>query len=124
MRKNIGLKDFYVAETEVTRELWTSVMGDNPSTYRDSIPCPVESIDLVEILEFVHKLDSVSGIRFYIQSYPEWLYAAHLGCRDANNSYYDDDMSWYKENSENTPHPVKQKKPNVLGVYEMVGNVS
>lgn len=43
-----------------------------------------------ECLEFVHKLDSVSGIKFYIQSYQEWLYVAHLGGRNANTSYYDD----------------------------------
>lgn len=123
-RETIELNDFYIGETEVTQELWMSVMGDNPSSYNDSILCPVESIDLVECLEFVHKLDSVSGIKFYVQSYPEWLYVAHLGCRNANTSYYDDSMSWYKENSDDTTHPVKQKKPNALGVYDMVGNVS
>lgn len=124
LRETIELNDFYIGETEVTQELWTSVMENNPSIHRDSILCPVESIDLVECLEFVHKLDSVSEIRFYIQSYPEWLYAAHLGGNNLNTSYYDDSMSWYKENSDNTTHPVKQKKPNTLGIYDMVGNVS
>lgn len=124
LRETIELKDFYIGETEVTQELWMSIMGNNPSIHKDSILCPVEGIDLVECLEFVHKLDSVSGIRFYIQSYPEWLYVAHLGGKDANTSYYDDSTSWYKENSDNTIHPVKQKHPNALGVYDMVGNVS
>lgn len=124
LRKTIELEDFYIGETEVTQELWMSVMGDNPSYNKDSILCPVENIDLVECLEFVHKLDSVSGLKFYIQSYPEWLYAVHLGCMDTNTSYYDDSISWYKENSDNTTHPVKQKHPNTLGVYDMVGNVS
>ena len=124
LRKTIELEDFYIGETEVTQELWMSVMGDNPSYNKDSILCPVENIDLVECLEFVHKLDSISGLKFYIQSYPEWLYAVHLGCMDTNTSYYDDSISWYKENSDNTTHPVKQKHPNTLGVYDMVGNVS
>lgn len=124
LRETIELKDFYIGETEVTQELWMSIMGNNPSVHKDSILCPVEGIDLVECLEFVHKLDSVSGIKFYIQSYPEWLYVAHLGGRNANTSYYDDSTSWYKENSDNTIHPVKQKHPNALGVYDMVGNVS
>lgn len=65
-------------------------MGNNPSVHKDSILCPIEGIDLVECLEFVHKLDSVSGIKCYIQSYPEWLYVAHLGGKDANMSYYND----------------------------------
>lgn len=124
LRKTIELKDFYIGETEVTQKLWMSIMGNNPSVHKDSILCPVEGVDLVESLDFVHKLGSVSGIKFYIQSYPEWLYVAHLGGRNANTSYYDDSMSWYKENPDSTTHPVKQKKPNALGVYDMVGNVS
>lgn len=123
LRETIELKDFYIGETEVTQELWMSIMGNNPSVHKDSIFCPVECIDLVECLDFVHKLDSVSGVEFYIQSYPEWLYTAHLGCKNLNTSYDDSSMSWYKENSGNTTHPVKQKKPNTLGIYDMVGNV-
>ena len=124
LRETIKLKDFYIGETEVTQDLWMSIMGNNPSVHKDSVLNPVECVDLIECLEFVHKLDSVSGIKFYIQSYPEWLYVAHLGDRNANTSYYDDSMSWYKENSDSTTHPVKQKRPNALGVYDMVGNVS
>lgn len=124
LRETIELKDFYIGETEVTQELWTSIMGTNPSNHRDSILCPVEDVDLMECLEFVHKLDSISGLDFYVQSYPEWLYAAHLGCRNRNTPHNDYSMGWYKENSDNTTHPVKQKRPNALGVYDMIGNVS
>lgn len=126
LKKTIEMKDFYIGETEVTQELWMSIMGNNPSVHKDSILCPVEGVDLVECLEFVHRLDSVSGIKFYIQSYPEWLYAAYLGIGSGETtiSYYDDSMSWYKENSDNTTHPVKQKKSNSLGIYDMIGNVS
>lgn len=99
-----------------------SVMGDNPSVHRDSLLCPVEGVDLVECIDFVHKLDSLSGIRFYVQTYPEWLYVAHLGCKDA--SYQNNRMSWHKENAGNTTHPVKQKGPNALGVYDLIGNVA
>lgn len=124
LRETIELKDFYIGETEVPQELWMSIMDKNPSVHKENILCPVEGIDLVECLEFVHKLDSVSGVKFYIQSYPEWLYVAYLGGRDANMSYYDDSMSWYKENSDSTTHLVKQKRPNALGIYDMIGNVS
>lgn len=124
LRKTIELDDFYIGESEVTQELWVAIMGDNPSVHKDSLLCPVENVSLLDCADFVHKLDSVSGIKFYIQSYPEWLYAAHLGGKDAGTSYYDDKASWYKENSDSISHPVKQKKPNALGVYDMVGNVS
>lgn len=124
LKESVELNDFYIGETEITQELWTTVMGNNPSIHRDSCLLPVEGMDLVECIDFVHKLDSISGVNFYIQSYPEWLYAAYLGCKDAATFYSDDDMSWHKENSDDTTHPVKQKKPNALGIHDMVGNVA
>ena len=35
-----------------------------------------------------------------------------------------DEVGWYKGNSGSTTHPVRQKKPNALGIYDMSGNVS
>lgn len=124
LRKTIEFDDFFIGETEVTQELWVAIMGSNPSVHKDSLLCPVENVSLLDCVDFVHRLDSVSGIKFYIQSYPEWLYAAHLGIKGANTSCYDESMSWCKENSDSITHPVKQKTPNALGVYDMVGNVS
>lgn len=34
------------------------------------------------------------------------------------------DVAWYKDNSENKTHEVKQKTANSLGIYDMSGNVS
>jgi formylglycine-generating enzyme required for sulfatase activity len=123
LRETLDIKDFYIAETEVTQELWTSIMGYNPSSHLDSTLCPVEGVDLLQCLDFVHKLDSVSGVKFYLQTYPEWLYVAYLA-KDTDAADCLDSMSWYKENADSTTHPVKQKKPNSLGVYDMIGNVS
>lgn len=127
-KDTVKLHDFYIGETEVTQELWMSVMGDNPSGHKDKILSPVTNIDLVECLEFVHKLDSVSGLKFYVPFYHEWVYAALLGngvydssCCIGNTS---DSVCWHKGNSGSTTHLVKQKKPNALGIYDMFGNVS
>lgn len=34
-----------------------------------------------------------------------------------------DQVAWYSGNSGNEPHPVGQKAPNALGLYDMTGNV-
>ena len=87
LRDTIELQDFYIAETEVTQKLWTAIMGNNPSGNQECDSLPVESVDLVECLDFVHKLDSVSGLDFYIPSYPQWVYAANLGKCDSNQTH-------------------------------------
>lgn len=39
-------------------------------------------------------------------------------------SDYIDEVGWYNANSKQKLHPVKQKKPNEIGLYDMTGNVS
>lgn len=121
-RDEIEIKDFYIGETEVTQELWTSVMGDNPSIHFDGDDMPVENVDLAECIEFVSKLDSLSGFGFAIPSYSHWLYAIHLGEGYCDNCLAD--KAWFEENSGGTTHPVKQKQPDALGLYDMLGNVA
>ncbi len=123
LRNEVELADFYLAETEVTQGLWKAVMGDNPSGHQDGDEFPVEIVDLIDCLEFVCKLDSLSGIAFTIQSYPEWLYATHLG-GVANCDSSLTDKAWFEENSDGTTHPVKQKQADGLGLYDMLGNVA
>jgi len=52
----------------------------------------------------------------------EWEYAAHGGT--AGPLYGPlDDIAWYDKNSEDIPRPVKMKKPNAFGLYDMIGNI-
>jgi len=32
-------------------------------------------------------------------------------------------VAWYQDNSDDLTHPVGQKEPNELGIYDMTGNV-
>lgn len=56
----------------------------------------------------------------------EWEYAARGGNKSqgylfsGSNNY--DEVGWCYENAERKPHPVGQKKPNELGIYDMSGN--
>ena len=57
----------------------------------------------------------------------EWEYAAKGGMRRHGYKYSGsnniDDVAWYDNNSGESTHPVGQKKPNELGIYDMSGNV-
>lgn len=124
LKKTIELEDFYIGETEVNQKLWSAIMGNNPSVYLATDSLPVENIDLIESLEFIDKLNSVTGKDFYIPTYPQWLYTCYLGKQLPANEKVIDNFAWYKDNSGNATHCVKQKNPNSLGVYDMLGNVA
>lgn len=123
LKETIELKDFYIGETEVTQALWKAVMGENPSIHKED-SLPVENVDLVDCMEFVSKLDSVSGHNFRIPSYPQWLYAGYLGNLLPTDGNKLDGIAWHKGNAGNITHAVKQKNPDSLGVYDMLGNVA
>lgn len=123
LKKTIELTDFRISETEVTQELWTAIMGTNPSVHQgDSLP--VENIDLVECMEFVSKLDSISGCYFDLPTYPQWLYAGYLGKHLPSDIHKLDSIAWHKGNAGDVTHVVKQKNPDSHGVYDMFGNVA
>ena len=122
-KETIELDNFRIGETEVTQELWSAVMGNNPSVHQDGDSLPVDNVDLVECMEFIHRLDSISGHNFYIPTYPQWLYTGYLGKQFPSDSHAPD-VAWHRDNAGNVTHSVKQKAPNSLGVYDMLGNVA
>jgi formylglycine-generating enzyme required for sulfatase activity len=52
----------------------------------------------------------------------EWEYAARAGTTGPR--YGDlDGVAWYSGNAGGTTHPVRQKRANAWGLYDMLGNV-
>lgn len=58
----------------------------------------------------------------------EWEYAAQGGIYKNKTNYAGsniiDEVGWYKDNSEETTHPVGYRYQNSCGLYDMTGNVS
>lgn len=89
---------------------------------------PVENISVEEARKFVGRLSIISGIPFSIPTSEEWEYASKGGQKRKDSSGSElknfDKIAWYKDNSENTTHPVGEKEYNELNLYDMYGNVS
>ena len=122
----VTLSSYYIGETEVTQELWHAVMGKNRSNF-NGINLPVDKVSWKSCQEFIDALNEKTGKNFRLPTEAEWEYAARGGNRSKgylfSGSNNIDDVAWYRINSDGRTHPVKQKKPNELGLYDMTGNV-
>ena len=120
-------QDYYLGKYPVTQQQWEAVMGYNPSSFKGG-SFPVETVSFDDAQLFIQKLNQLSGKKNYrLPTEAEWEYACRAG--STSEYFFGDDCSqlgqyaWYYHNSEQTTHPVGQKKQNEWGLYDMVGNV-
>ena len=128
---DVTLSDYFIGETVVTQALWKAVMGYNPSYFKGA-NLPVESISWNDCQEFIRKLndhiqDQLKGRRFALPTEAQWEFAARGGNKSQGYDFSgsDDiyDVAWYKNNSSKRTQPVKRKRANELGLFDMSGNV-
>ena len=114
---------FWMAETEVTQKQWTSVMGNNPSFCKNGADHPVEMVAWEEAAEFCGRCTR-AGVALQLPTEAQWEYACRAGTTGAyGGTGRLPDMGWYGERVTLGSHPVKGKRPNAWGLYDMHGNV-
>ena len=125
----VCVDDFYLGKNKVTQGQWQAVTGSNPSGFKEcGNNCPVESVSWNDVQEFISRLNQRSGKRFRLPTEAEWEYAARSGGKGekwsgTSNEWELGQYAWYDGNSGNRTHPVGEKRPNGLGLYDMSGNV-
>jgi formylglycine-generating enzyme required for sulfatase activity len=123
----VTLKTFYIGKYEVTQYQWRSVMGSNLSGFKGCDDCPVENINWKSVKEYLAKLNKQTAKNYRLPTEAEWEYAASGGNQSRGYRYSGSndpaEVGWYKPNAESKTHPVGLKKPNELGIYDMMGNV-
>lgn len=119
-------RPFYIGETAVTQAQWCAVLGANanPSANPKCDASPVDQVKYQNGSDFAQKL----GCRLPTEA--EWEFACRAGVQGRHYGVPGIDLNeiaWHAGNSKSgdskSTHPVKEKLPNALGLYDMLGNV-
>ena len=132
----VTLDDFFIGKYEITQWQWMMLMGaefarlvvEDSSNTIDGVganyPTYYVSWERAEL--FCQRLSAVTGRTYRLPTEAEWEYAARGGNRADGTKYAGsndfNNVAWCQANSE-AVHPVGQKRPNGLGLYDMSGNV-
>ena len=130
---------YFISKYPVTQEFYEYITGESPSEFKGKYR-PVENVSWNDVCihdncflkQLNNKLEgkytSLKGI-FSLPSEAQWEYAARGGkawnkpklqFAGSNNIH---DVGWFEENSNARTMPVGLKQPNVLGLYDMSGNI-
>ena len=88
---------------------------------------PVACVAWSDAGEYGRWLGKKTGHAYRLPTEGEWEYACRAGTQQAYSFGPDarelSKYAWYADNSGGKTHPVGQKKPNTLGLFDMHGNV-
>ncbi len=136
--KEVIENSFYLGRYPVTHEQWQKLMGNNTSYFsssavrnKDLKDFPVECVSFLDVHEFIKKMNQDSQLEYRLPTLVEWEYS----CRAADNSQKGCSYNYYLNQPTNTlttkdanclgkrTNKVGSYAPNVLGLYDMHGNV-
>lgn len=116
---------FLIGETEVTNALYKKVSSNTNWTSNNK---PAVDISYYSWTNFITSLNYTTNLNFGVPSAAQWKYAAKGGKLSQGYKYSGSnipgDVAWYKGNSGDAIHEVKQLAPNELGIYDMSGNAT
>lgn len=114
-------QEVWISETLITQEIWTELMGNNPSKFKGADK-PVENISYNEIVEFLGKLNRLTTNKFRLPRESEYIYACILNYENDLQKNLDD-IVWYEKNSNGQTQPVLSKPLGKLKIADLIGNV-
>jgi len=118
-------RGFWMLETEVTQEMWTNAMENNPSKNEDA-KRPVELVSWDDCQEYIKNLNDLgvapAGFEFSLPTEAQWEYACRAGTTTtyAFGNSLNQNLACF---SENQTREVGSYRANAWGLRDMHGNV-
>lgn len=141
-RHRVRVQSFLMDVHEVTQRAYRALAGENPARWKAD-DNPVEQVRWGEAARHCNARSIEEGLRpvydpetlepdfsadgYRLPTEAEWEYACRAGGRSAD--CFDGPRTalaqhaWFDQNAGGRPHPVSQRAPNALGLYDMLGNV-
>lgn len=123
--------DFYMAKFELTQREWYVVMNDS-LTGSDKLP--MVDISWNDCMNFINRLNHLTGLIFSLPTEAQWEYAAGYPNKNCRNQGYPDKAKMRYAGSDNPddvavyatnkPMEVGSKKPCEREIYDLSGNVA
>jgi formylglycine-generating enzyme required for sulfatase activity len=106
---------------------WEESAGNNWRNpgYPQDDSHPVVCVNWADAQAYVKWLSQQTGRHYQLPAETQWEYACRAGARNEYcGSDAADSVAWYDQDSGKASHPVGTKQANVLGLFDMSGNVS
>jgi formylglycine-generating enzyme required for sulfatase activity len=149
MGKEVTVSDFWMSAYEITHDQFGIFFKDESITQGSKVDAitrptaqyidlswnmgkdggfPVNSMSQDAALMFCRWLYKKTGIFYRLPTEAEWEYACKAGSKTiypfGNDAELLDQYAWFEKNSDSKYQKVGLKKPNALGLYDMLGNVA